>query len=83
VGQSALSRPVEFHTVNGGIDVELPSDVNATVHASTVNGHISTDFPLMIRGKFTNRQLSGAIGQGGPELNLKTVNGSIELHRAN
>jgi hypothetical protein len=83
VGQSALSRPLEFHTVNGGIDVELPSDVNANVHASTVNGHISTDFPLMIRGKFSNRQLSGAIGQGGPDLNLKTVNGSIELHRAN
>jgi hypothetical protein len=37
----------------------------------------------MIHGEFSNRQLSGAIGQGGPDLNLKTVNGSIELHRAN
>jgi hypothetical protein len=83
LGQAAGSKPLEFETVNGGIDVELPPNVNANVHASTVNGNISTDFPLMIRGKFNNRQISGAIGQGGPELNLKTVNGSVELHRAN
>lgn len=82
LGTSAWPRPLEFQTVNGGIDVELPDNVNADLRASTVNGRISTDFPLMIRGKFTGRQISGAIGQGGPELSLKTVNGSIGLHRA-
>jgi hypothetical protein len=35
----------------------------------------------MIHGKISGRQISGSIGQGGPELSLKTVNGSIELHR--
>lgn len=82
LGQAGGSRPLEFHTVNGGIDLELPPNVNASVHASTVNGHISTDFPLMIRGRFTGREITGEIGQGGPELSLKTVNGSIDLHRA-
>lgn len=82
IGQGATSSPLEFHTVNGGIDLELPASVNASVHAATVNGHISTDFPLMIRGRFTGREITGEIGQGGPELSLKTVNGSIDLHRA-
>jgi len=82
LGQAAGSRPLEFHTVNGGIDLELPAALNATLHAITVNGHISTDFPLMVHGKFTGREISGSIGQGGPELSLKTVNGSIELRRA-
>ena len=82
LGQVPGSRPIEFQTVNGGIDLELPSAVNATLHASTVNGHISTDFPLMIRGKLTGREISGSIGQGGTVLNLKTVNGSIDLRRA-
>ena len=82
LGQAAWSRPVELHTVNGGIDLELPLNANANLNASTVNGHISTDFPLMIRGKFTGRQISGSIGQGGPEVSLKTVNGSIELRRS-
>jgi hypothetical protein len=81
MGQTSASRPVEFHTVNGGIDLELPPSVNANLHASTVNGHISTDFPLMIRGKFTGRQINGTIGQGGQSMNLETVNGSIELRR--
>jgi hypothetical protein len=82
LGQAVGPRPLEFHTVNGGIDLELPATMNATLHASTVNGHISTDFPLMVHGKFTGREISGSIGQGGPELSLKTVNGSIELRRA-
>src|SRR5215831_6202035 len=82
LGQTSGSRPAEFHTVNGGIDLELPPTINATLHASTVNGRISTDFPLMIRGKLTGREISGSIGQGGPQLNLRTVNGSINLHRA-
>lgn len=80
VGQAA--RPAEFHTVNGGIDVELPQNLNANVNASTVNGRISTDFPLMTHGRFSGREIRGSIGQGGPELSLKTVNGSIELRRA-
>lgn len=82
VGQGTGSKALEFETVNGSINIEMPSAINANVTASTVNGRISTDFPLMIHGKFSGRQISGAIGQGGPELRLKTVNGGIELHRA-
>jgi hypothetical protein len=82
LGPVAWSKPLAFHTVNGGIDLELPSNANANLTASTVNGHISTDFPLMVRGRFTGRHVSGSIGQGGPELSLKTVNGSIELRRS-
>lgn len=82
LGQATGSRPLEFETVNGSIDLELPTAANATLHASTVNGHISTDFPLMVHGKFTGREITGSIGQGGPELNVRTVNGSIDLRRS-
>jgi hypothetical protein len=82
LGQAAGSRPLDFETVNGSIELQLPAAANATLHASTVNGHISTDFPLMIRGRLTGREISGTIGQGGPELSLRTVNGSIDLRRA-
>lgn len=82
LGQVAADRPLEFETVNGGIELELPPSMNVTLHASTVNGHVSTDFPLMIHGKFTNREITGTIGQGGAEMHLRTVNGSIDLRRA-
>ncbi len=82
LGQTAGTRRIEFQTVNGGIEIELPAAADATLHASTVNGRISTDLPLMIRGRITGREISGAIGHGGPELILRTVNGSIDLRRA-
>ena len=67
-------------TVNGEVEA---ASLAGDVQAHTVNGkiRISTDFPLMIHGKFSGREITGAIGQGGPDLSLKTVNGSIELHR--
>ena len=81
LGRTEGTRATELETVNGSIDLELPAAANATLHASTVNGRISTSFPLMIHGRLTGREISGTIGQGGPELHLSTVNGSIDLRR--
>jgi hypothetical protein len=73
--------PLLFETVNGGIEVELPTGVNTDFVAETVNGHISSDFPVTVQGKINPRRLSGTIGNGGRQLTIKTVNGSIELRR--
>ncbi|HEX6939009.1 MAG TPA: DUF4097 family beta strand repeat-containing protein [Longimicrobiales bacterium] len=73
---------LEFKTVNGSITVALPADVDADVHASTVNGDITTDFPLRVEGRVTNRRLRGRIGNGGRELTLGTVNGSIRIRKS-
>jgi hypothetical protein len=72
---------LDFKTVNGGITVNLPSETNSSVDASTVSGDISSDFQLTILGTMSRKHLSGTIGGGGRELNLKTVNGSIHLRR--
>jgi DUF4097 and DUF4098 domain-containing protein YvlB len=74
--------PLEFKTVNGEINLDLPSNTNANVEAQTLNGDISSDFPMNVQGKFNKREMKGTIGGGGRELTLKTVNGSIKLRRA-
>jgi hypothetical protein len=71
-----------FHTVNGGITLDLPGGIAADVEARTVNGEVSTDFPLTIQGRFGPRRVSGKIGGGGPRLSLETVNGNIRLRKA-
>jgi len=47
-----------------------------------VNGDISSDFPITVTGQVSRRHLTGTIGNGGPELTLSTVNGGINLLKA-
>ena len=81
LGKADWTGSMEFTTVNGGITVEVPDGLNATVEASTVNGSIETDFPITVQGRFGSRRLQGTIGSGGRDLELETVNGSIRLVR--
>jgi hypothetical protein len=81
MGVASWSGHLDFHTVNGGITLELPAGVKAEVEAETVNGQISTDFPLTVSGRFGPRRVNGTIGGGGPPLSLRTVNGSIRLRK--
>jgi hypothetical protein len=81
LGSSVWNDKLAFHTVNGSITLALPTDTSADVRASTVNGEISTDFPLTVTGKFSPRRLNGTIGGGGRTLELETVNGSVRLQR--
>jgi hypothetical protein len=71
--------PLRFRTVNGSVTVSLPKALNADLQAETVNGSIQSDFPITVMGRLSPRHLDGRIGQGGRDLRLETVNGSIHL----
>jgi len=70
---------LRFETVNGGITVALPQGIGAAFDAETVNGGITSDFPITLSGRIDPRHMRGQLGQGGRELRLETVNGSIRL----
>lgn len=82
LGRADWSDRLEFRTVNGGITLVLPGDTDADVRASTVNGAISSDFPLRVEGRFSGRRLRGTIGRGGRDLSLATVNGTIRIRKS-
>lgn len=81
IGRSNWTNTLDFHTVNGGITLDLPAGLSTEVRASTVNGDIITDFPITVTGRFGPRHMNGTIGSGGRELALDTVNGSITLRK--
>jgi DUF4097 and DUF4098 domain-containing protein YvlB len=83
MGRTNWSESLAFETVNGAITLELPDDLNADVSASTVNGSLSSDWPMTVRGRWGPKRMNGKIGNGGRELALQTVNGDIELRRGN
>jgi hypothetical protein len=47
----------------------------------TVNGSLQSDFPITMQGRFNPRHLRAKIGEGGPTVRLRTVNGSVELKK--
>lgn len=70
---------VSMVTHNGGIVFVSPPGFSAAVQASTHNGSINTELPIMVKGTINKRKLNGIIGSGQGNLNLRTHNGSINI----
>lgn len=69
-------------TVNGRVNLVLPSDIDATLKADTVNGSINNEFGLPVRkGKYVGRDLHGKVGDGSIKINLESVNGGLNIRR--
>lgn len=80
----AAGSRISLNTVNGGANLIIPSDANATVKADTVNGNIVNDFGLPVRkGEYVGRDLYGKIGSGGAQIRLNSVNGGLSIKRKN
>jgi hypothetical protein len=82
MGRADWPNGAKFSTVNGSITLHLPSFLGAQLNTSTVNGEISSEFPITVTGQVSRHRLTGTIGNGGPELTLSTVNGGINLLKA-
>jgi len=75
--------PVELNSVNGSVEVTIPSDSKAEIDASTVSGGINNDFGLHVNNhRFVGHDLRGQLAGGGTRIELKNVNGRIEVHHA-
>ncbi len=73
---------IKARSTNGSITLRVGSleKVNADFNARTTNGSISLDLPITLKSmKKSRRSLEGQIGQGGPEISLRTTNGSIKI----
>jgi hypothetical protein len=71
---------VTIETVNGSIEIDVPDQAGADVDAAWVNGSLEVDMPLALQGRMSRRSARGTLGSGGPDLELKTVNGSIRIY---
>ena len=89
-------KAMAFTSMNGKVDVTLPSNLKATLKMRSDNGDIFTDFDVQLqqtpptrgatrRGGGTrievNRALYGTVNGGGPEIELRSFNGTIYLRK--
>lgn len=77
-GDSWHGEGLKADTMNGGVDLRIPSDYSAHLETGTVNGGISVDFPVTIHGEIKNH-LETDLGHGGPSVQVKTVNGGVSI----
>ena len=82
LGDANWPGQIEFETITGEITLRLPARANTELHAESISGVISTEFPLTIQGSVNRQEMNGTIGNGGRKLVLKTISGPIKLLRA-
>ena len=74
---------VELKSVNGPVELTIPSDSQARIEASTVSGGIENNFGLRVNHhRFVGHDLRGELGNGGTHIRLEDVNGRIEIRHA-
>lgn len=90
-------KPMAFSSFNGKVDVTMPASIKANLKMRSDNGDIFTDFDVQLqqappagRGNRNpregyrlevNRALYGTVNGGGPEIELRSFNGSIYLRK--
>lgn len=89
MGRLPRSGSLRFNTVSGSVRLVLPSDAGAELRVNTVSGDVDSDFELRLnsrdnRGRSFVRvghNIRATIGRGGPEIEIRTVSGDVELER--
>jgi hypothetical protein len=88
-------KAMSFSTMNGDIDVTLPSAIKANVKMKTDRGDMFTDFDIQLNpsgpsttiksGRSvrvrTDRTTTGSINGGGAEIQFTSFNGDIVIHK--
>ena len=73
---------INLSTVNGKVNLVIPSDSDVTIKAESVNGSINNEFNLPVRkGKWVGRDLYGKLGDGNVRISLESVNGGLNIKR--
>jgi len=74
---------VELSSVNGPVELTIPSDSQAEIEAETVSGGIENDFGLHVNHhRYVGHDLRGELGNGGAHIKVSNVNGRIEIRHA-
>ncbi|HLH39066.1 MAG TPA: DUF4097 family beta strand repeat-containing protein [Bryobacteraceae bacterium] len=72
---------LDARTTNGGVNLKMPENYSAHLETATVNGHLSMDLPVTMRGEIGKR-LATDIGSGGATIHVETTNGDVNVKRA-
>jgi len=69
---------LDVQTSNGGVRISVPEHYSARLEASTVNGGLNSDFPVVMQGR-RPREIEATLGGGGAPIRVRTSNGGVKI----
>src|ERR1051325_5168436 len=75
------SDGVTLNGINGNIELQVASDLNADFDAHGMNGQVVSDLPNVAIDRNKRGSYSGHIGSGGAGITAKGINGNIRFTR--
>ena len=87
---AALSqaKPSAISTINGPVDITLPTNTKATMKLRSIHGEMYTDFDLGVKSQLDGlakvgggNKIDGTINGGGVDIELRTINSNIYIRK--
>ena len=72
---------LDVETMNGGVEITIPTRYSARLETGTVNGGMDIGFPVTVQGRI-DRRLTTKLGDGGALVRVTTTNGGVSLRRS-
>ena len=79
-GELAPGGDNRMTTVNGSVQIKLHGTPSVELDAASVNGSVTSGFPILVTSSGDKGRLVGTIGAGEAELLVEAVNGSVTIH---
>jgi DUF4097 and DUF4098 domain-containing protein YvlB len=74
-----VKGPWQLHSGSGSIRLALSSSEGFNLDVHTGSGSINSSLPITVQGTFNRHELKGAVHGGGPDVEVSTGSGDIEL----
>jgi len=71
--------PWQLHTGSGSVRMALSSSAGFELNVHTGSGSIHSDLPITVQGTFGRHELKGTVRGGGPEVEVSTGSGDVEI----
>ena len=75
----SVNGPWQVHTGSGTVRMALSSSNGFELNIHTGSGSIHSDLPITVQGTFGRHELKGTVRGGGPEVEVSTGSGDIEI----
>jgi Toastrack DUF4097 len=74
-----VKNPWQLHTGSGSLRLALSSSTGFNLNVHTSSGSIHSDLPITVQGTIGKHELRGAVRGGGPEVEVSTGSGDIDI----